>query len=108
MAAPSRLWLAGVLSPQRDLVLITALVQLVRSSARRLAILVCVDGLTSYVTAVLREFRQPVRTGPRGDPDWCWSKACSWAKWSSGMRSDVSGVWSTGWSEGPSRPSPRC
>jgi transposase-like protein len=66
MVMPLRLWREGVISPQRDLVLITALVQLVRSCARRLAILVCVDGLASYVTAVLRVFRQPVRTGRRG------------------------------------------
>jgi transposase-like protein len=68
MAVPSRLWLGGVISPRRDLGLITAVVQLVRSCARSLAILVCVDGLASYVTAVLRVFRQPVRTGRRGRP----------------------------------------
>lgn len=68
MAVPSRLWLGGVLSPQRDLPLITMLVQLVRSCAGSLAILVCVDGLASYVTAFLRVFRHPVRTGRRGRP----------------------------------------
>ena len=68
MAVPSRLWLGGVISPRRDLMLITALVQLVRSCARSLAILVCVDGLASYVTALLRVFRRPVRTGRRGRP----------------------------------------
>ena len=31
MAVPSRLWLGGVVSPRRDLALITALVQMVRS-----------------------------------------------------------------------------
>jgi transposase-like protein len=31
MAAPSRLWLGGVFSPRRDLLLITTLVQMVRS-----------------------------------------------------------------------------
>jgi transposase-like protein len=59
MAVPSRLWLGGVIGPQRDLVLITALVQLVRSCARSLAVLVCVDGLASYVTACRRVFRRP-------------------------------------------------
>jgi transposase-like protein len=68
MAVPSRLWLGGVLSPQRDLPLITMLVQLVRSCAGSLAILVCVDGLASYVTAFLRVFRHPMRTGCRGRP----------------------------------------
>src|SRR5262245_23985590 len=68
MAVPSRLWLGGVISPHRDLVLITTLVQLVRSCGRSLAILVCVDGLASYVTAFLHVFRDPVYTGRRGRP----------------------------------------
>src|SRR5918911_441649 len=68
MAVPSRLWLGGAISPQRDLVLITSLVQQVRACARRLDVLVCVDGLTSYVTAFLRVFRTPVYTGRRGRP----------------------------------------
>ena len=66
MAVPSRLWLGGVISPHRDLVLITTLVQMVRSCARSLAILVCVDGLASYVTAFLQVFRHPLLTGRRG------------------------------------------
>ena len=32
------------------------------------AILVCVDGLASYVTAFLKVFRQPIHTGRRGRP----------------------------------------
>src|SRR5882724_3970929 len=51
MAIPSRLWLGGSISPRRDLVLITTLVPIVRACACRLAILVCVDGVASYVTA---------------------------------------------------------
>jgi transposase-like protein len=68
LAIPSRLWLGGVISPQRDRVLITTLVQMIRACGRSLAILVCVDGLASYVTAFLRVFRQPVRTRRRGRP----------------------------------------
>jgi transposase-like protein len=68
MAGPSRLWLGGVLSPRRDLTLITTLVRMVRAAARRLAILVCVDGLASYVTAFTRVFRHALRTGRRGRP----------------------------------------
>jgi hypothetical protein len=67
-AVPSRLWLGGVIRPHRDRALITELVQEVRACARSLAILVCVDGLASYVTAFLRVFRYPVRTGRRGRP----------------------------------------
>jgi len=68
MAVPSRLWLGGVSSPHRDLVLITTLVQVVRSCGRSLAILVCVDGLASSVTACRHVFRDPIRTGHRGRP----------------------------------------
>jgi transposase-like protein len=68
LAAPSRLWLGGALSPQRDLALITGLVQQVRACARCLALLVCVDGLASYGTAFRRVFRTPVYTGRRGRP----------------------------------------
>jgi transposase-like protein len=68
LAVPSRLWLGGIISPHRDQTLITTLVQMVRSCARSLAILVCVDGLISYVTAFVRVFRHPVRTGRPGRP----------------------------------------
>ena len=68
LAAPTRLWLGGVISRQRDLDLITRLVQRVRACALTPAILVCVDGLASYVTAFLQVFRQPIRTGRRGRP----------------------------------------
>jgi hypothetical protein len=68
MAIPSRLWLGGVIGPQRDRVQITTVVQMIRACGRSLAILVGVDGLASYVTAFLRVFRQPVRTGRRGWP----------------------------------------
>ena len=68
LAVPWRLWLGGVISPHRNRALITELVQKVRACARSLAILVCVDGLASYVTAFLRVFRYPVRTGRRGRP----------------------------------------
>jgi transposase-like protein len=68
LAVPFRLWLGGEVSAQRDLPLITRLVQRVRACARSGAVLVCVDGLASYVTAFVRAFRRPVRTGRRGRP----------------------------------------
>jgi len=68
VAVPTRLWLGGVISPRRDRVLITTLVEMVRSCASSSALLVCVDGLASYVTAFLRVFRKPVRTGRKGRP----------------------------------------
>ena len=68
LAVPSRLWLGGAISPHRDLVLITGLVQQIRACASRLDLLVCVDGLASYVTAFVRVFRTPIYTGRRGRP----------------------------------------
>ena len=68
LAVPSRLWLGGVISPHRDGALIRRLVERVRACASRLDILVCVDGLSSYVTAFRRSFRVPVYTGRPGRP----------------------------------------
>jgi transposase-like protein len=73
LAVPSRLWLGGVLSPHRDGALITTLVGLVRAATGRVwgrgsTLLVCVDGLASYVTAFRRAFRRPVHTGRVGRP----------------------------------------
>ena len=68
MAVPSRLGLGGVISPPRDLVLITTLVPWVRACGHSLAMLVGVDGLASDVTAFLHVFRDPGHTGHRGRP----------------------------------------
>ena len=68
LAVPSRLWLGGVLSVHRDLTLIMTLVRMVRAAAPSLAILVCVDGLASYVTAFTRVVRHALYTGRRGRP----------------------------------------
>jgi transposase-like protein len=68
LAVPSRLWLGGVVSQRRDRELLRALLRGVRACAARLDILFCVDGLSSYVTAIRREWRVPVRTGKRGRP----------------------------------------
>jgi hypothetical protein len=68
MAVPSRLWLGGAISRQRDRTLVTGVMERVRACAKHLDILVCVDGLSSYVTAVRRVFRSPVRTGRPGRP----------------------------------------
>jgi hypothetical protein len=68
LAVPTRLRLGGVISGSRDLPSITRLVRRVRACAATPAILVCVDGLASYVTAFLKVFRQPVYTGRRGRP----------------------------------------
>ncbi len=56
LAVPARLWLGGAISAHRDLALITGLVQQVRACAVTTGILVCVDGLASYVTAFQQTF----------------------------------------------------
>src|SRR5262249_56444912 len=66
-AVDSCLWLGGVLSRHRDHRLITSLVEIVRNCLQSLAVLVCVDGLASYVSAFLKVFRHKVQ-GPRGRP----------------------------------------
>jgi transposase-like protein len=70
LAVPSRLWLGGVVSPRRDGALIATLVRLVRAATAGVGtgLLVCVDGLASYVTAFRRAFRVPVHTGRVGRP----------------------------------------
>jgi len=68
MAVPFRLWLGGAISPHRDRQLITRVVEMVRDAASTLAMLVCVDGLSTYVGAFLRVFRHRLLTGRRGRP----------------------------------------
>ncbi len=70
MVVKSRLWLAGVVSPRRDLELIQALVDKVCDIARPLPLLLAVDGLASYVTAFRQAFRSalPRRNGEMGRP----------------------------------------
>ena len=69
LAVPSRLWLGGAVSRHRDGRLIAAVVRMVRSCARSLAILVCVDGLASYVSAFIKGFRHRLpRDGRAGRP----------------------------------------
>ena len=63
----TRLWLGGVVAVQRDRALIEQLVAQIRACALARPLLICVDGLASYVTAIRRVFREPVpRQGRRG------------------------------------------
>jgi transposase-like protein len=69
MAVPSRLWLGSVVSPVRNRDLIQKLVNMVRLVwLPGTALLICVDGLVSYVGAFWVAFRQKVMTGKRGRP----------------------------------------
>src|SRR5829696_5808634 len=69
LAVPSRLWLGGALSPVRNMDLIQRLVGMVRLAwLPGTALLICVDGLISYVGAFRAAFREKVMTGQRGRP----------------------------------------
>ena len=59
MMVTTRLWLGGEVSEQRD-VLIRRLIERVRRCAARRPLLVCTDGLVSYIRAIRETFRDPV------------------------------------------------
>src|SRR5262249_37917036 len=63
MMVKTRLWLAGEISEQRDMPLIRRLVERVRHCAAHQPLLVCTDGLVSYIRAIRETFRDPVHTG---------------------------------------------
>jgi transposase-like protein/IS1 family transposase len=64
----TRLWLAGEVSAHRDLSLIRRLIERVHACTLPRALLVCTDGLCSYIRAVRETFRDVVRTEKRGRP----------------------------------------
>ena len=65
---PTRLWLAGEVSKQRDMTLMRRLIERVRACALQRPLLWCTDGLCSYIRAIRETFRDPVRTGAHGRP----------------------------------------
>ena len=68
MMITTRLWLGGEVSEQRDLPLIRRLGERVRRCAARRPLLICTDGLVSYIRAIRETFRDPVHTGTGGGP----------------------------------------
>ena len=68
MMVKTRLWLGGEVSEQRDMSLIRRLIERVKRCAVRRPVLVCTDGLVSYVRAIRETFREPVHTGKGGRP----------------------------------------
>lgn len=68
MMVSTRLWLGGVVSPNRDKKLIRALADKIRQVALCRDLLLAVDGLSSYVDAFGKAFRSPLPTGKRGRP----------------------------------------
>jgi transposase-like protein len=68
MMVTTRLWLGGEVSAQRALPLIRRLIERVKRCAARRPLLVCTDGLVSYIRAIRDTFRDPVQTGKGGRP----------------------------------------
>src|SRR5215468_4855998 len=68
MMVQTRLWLGGAVSEQRDLPLIRRLIERVRRCAAPRPLLVCTDGLRTYIRAIRETFRDPMRTGTSGRP----------------------------------------
>src|SRR5881392_3742359 len=68
MMVRTRLWLGGEVSEQRDMPLIRRLIERVRRCAVHRPLLVCTDGLVSYIRAIRETFRDPVHTGTGGRP----------------------------------------
>lgn len=68
MDVETRLWLGGVVGVNRNKDLILTLAQKVRACAKNWNILLCVDGLSSYVSAFMFVFSMLVYTGRPGRP----------------------------------------
>jgi transposase-like protein len=68
MMISTRLWLAGEVSEHRDMPLIRRLIERVRRCAAPRPLLVCTDGLCSYIRAIRETFRDPVPPGKGGRP----------------------------------------
>ena len=68
MMVTTRLWLGGEVSERRDLPLLRRLLERVRRCAAYRPLLVCTDGLVSYIRAIRETFRDPVHTGKGGRP----------------------------------------
>ena len=68
MMVCTRLWLGGEVSEQRDMPLIRRLIERVRRCAAYRPLVVCTDGLVSYIRAMRETFRDPVHTGTGGRP----------------------------------------
>jgi transposase-like protein/IS1 family transposase len=68
MRVKTRLWLGGAVSAQRDMPLIRRLVERVHRCAAHRPLLICTDGLCTYIRAIRETFRRPVRTGTGGRP----------------------------------------
>jgi len=68
LVVPTRLWLGVAVSTSRDKALLVKLVRQVKAAALCRPLLICTDGLRTYVAVCRQVFRTPWRTGKRGRP----------------------------------------
>lgn len=68
MMVRTRLWLAGEVSPHRDMTLMRQLIERVRRCAAHLPLLICPDGFGAYIRAIRETCRDAVHTGQGGRP----------------------------------------
>jgi transposase-like protein len=68
LCVPTRLWLGGVVSKNRDKHLAKALAHKVKACAAWGALLMVTDGFVAYKEAFVTAFRSPLRTGQVGRP----------------------------------------
>jgi hypothetical protein len=68
MMVKTRLWLGGEVREQRDLPLMRRLIKRVRRCVAQRPLLVCTDGLMSYIRAMRETLRDPVHLGQGGRP----------------------------------------
>ena len=76
MMVKTRLWLGGEVSEQQDLPLIRRLMARVKRCAARRPLLVCTDGLVSYIRAIGETFREPCTRAQVGGPEAAAVAAC--------------------------------
>ncbi len=73
----TRLWLGGAVSACRDGALIRRLIKQVRQCALYRPLLLCVDGLAAYVSAIRQVFRTAIFTRKQGRPQLrVWEHLC--------------------------------
>ncbi len=77
LQVPTRLWLGGEVSSERDETLLVKLFQRVRAGALCRPLLVGVDGWRAYLPALAAVFREAVPSGHIGRPTWRpWDGVC--------------------------------
>ncbi len=77
LVVPTRLWLGAVISVSRNKALITELVSMVKQTALARPLLICFDGLKTYIKACQKAFRVAIPNGKVGrNPLIAWPNIC--------------------------------